>query len=530
MKLLEGLAPGSAAWHQHRAVSRNASDAPAMMGVSKYQSRSDLLHQKHTGIVPEVTPEMQTLFDRGHLAEEGARPHVEAQIGEDLYPVVGTTDDDYLSASFDGLTMGGDTVFEHKLWSESLAAQVRAGELEPHYYWQLEQQLLVSGAKKAVFVCSDGTPGKMVSMEYRPVPGRAEKLLAGWKQFDADLAAYTPQEVIQASIAAPISELPALVVELVGEVKNTNLATWQQAVTERIRAIKTDLQTDQDFADAERTVGFLGDGEKKLDMVKEQALAQTATIDQLFRTIDSLKAEMRSKRLALEKEVARRKDVIRGEIVNGGQGALAEHIATLTKRLGKPYMPQITADFAGAIKGKKTVKSLREAVDNELLRAKMEASELAYRIEINLGSLRELAADYAALFPDTAQIVLKAHDDLVALIKSRIAEHKEAEQKRLDLERERIRQEEEAKAAAKLKAEQEAATRSQNTPASVKPDSQPGARFETAAPVGGHVPNTDTITQFLDSREWKKGERDKARAILMEFVKFAAMAPAKKAA
>ena len=32
--------------------------------------------------------------------------------------------------------------FEHKLWNETLAAQVRAGELDPHYYWQLEQQIL----------------------------------------------------------------------------------------------------------------------------------------------------------------------------------------------------------------------------------------------------------------------------------------------------------------------------------------------------------------------------------------------------
>lgn len=528
MKILEGLVQGDAPWHQHRATARNASDAPAMMGVSKYLSRSDLMHQKHAGIAPEVTPEMQVLFDRGHLAEEGARPHVEAMIGEDLYPVVGTTDDDYLSASFDGLTMDWDVIFEHKLWSESLASQIRTGELEPHYYWQLEQQLLVAGAKKVVFVCSDGTPGKMAAMEYFPVPGRAEKLLAGWKQFDADLAAYTPPEVIPAAVAAPISELPALVVELVGEVKNTNLTTWQQAVTERIRAIKTDLQTDQDFADAERTVGFLGDGEKKLDMVKEQALAQTATIDQLFRTIDSLKAEMRAKRLALEKTVSARKESIKAEIVNAGKVALADHIATLTKRLGKPYMPMVPADFAGAIKGKKTVKSLREAVDNELLRAKMEASEIADRIEINLGSLRELAADYAALFPDTAQIVLKANDDLVTLIKARIAEHKEAEQKRLALERERIRQEEEAKAAAKVKAEQEAAAQAQAKPEA--PEPPPAAPAAKVSPAAAVIEQQDQITQFLNSREWGRGERDRARAILVEFVKFTATAPAKKAA
>mgnify|MGYP006185947583 CR=1 FL=1 len=34
------------------------------------------------------------------------------------------------------------------------AADVRAGDLDAHYYWQLEQQLLVSGAEKVIFVCS----------------------------------------------------------------------------------------------------------------------------------------------------------------------------------------------------------------------------------------------------------------------------------------------------------------------------------------------------------------------------------------
>ncbi|MFT0547892.1 hypothetical protein ACMHYO_16375 [Allopusillimonas ginsengisoli] len=48
----------------------------------------------------------------------------------------------------DGLTMLGDIVFEHKLWNEELAEQVRAGNLDPHYYWQLEQQLYVAEASR----------------------------------------------------------------------------------------------------------------------------------------------------------------------------------------------------------------------------------------------------------------------------------------------------------------------------------------------------------------------------------------------
>ena len=116
-----------------------------MMGASSYITRTELIRRKATGDVPEVDPMTQDRFHRGHVAEAAAREHLEAELGEELYPTTATDDDGYLLASFDGITMSGETGFEHKLWSEVLAAHVRAGELEPMYYWQLEQQLLVGG-------------------------------------------------------------------------------------------------------------------------------------------------------------------------------------------------------------------------------------------------------------------------------------------------------------------------------------------------------------------------------------------------
>lgn len=71
---------------------------------------------------------------RASEAEANGRPIVEASIGEDLFPVVGTEGD--LLASMDGMTLLGETLFEHKMWNEQLAADVRAGTLDPHYYWK----------------------------------------------------------------------------------------------------------------------------------------------------------------------------------------------------------------------------------------------------------------------------------------------------------------------------------------------------------------------------------------------------------
>ena len=104
MKTLN-LIQGDANWHAHRAASKNASDAPAMLGCSEYKTRSELLHEAFTGIRPEVTPEQQRRFDDGHAIEEAQLPGAEEVIGEQLYPVVGCErfGDIELSASFDGL-------------------------------------------------------------------------------------------------------------------------------------------------------------------------------------------------------------------------------------------------------------------------------------------------------------------------------------------------------------------------------------------------------------------------------------------
>jgi len=96
------------------------------------------------------------------------------------------------------------------------------------------------------------------------------------------------------------------------------------------------------------------------------------------------------------------------------------------------------------VKGKRTVDSLRDAVATELARAKIAASEVATRIHDNLVAIS--AAAMPALFPDLSALVLKAPDDLAAVISSRKAAHEAAQAKRLEAERERIRADEQAKA------------------------------------------------------------------------------------
>lgn len=439
---IHSVIQGSEAWHALRANYFTASETPAMMGASKQMKRTELLHAKKTGLDRDVSWWVQKyLFDKGHEAEGKARPILEARIGEDLFPVVGTKGD--LLASLDGCTMLGETLFEHKMWNEQLAADVLAGTLDPHYYWQLEQQLLVSGAEKVIFVCSDGTEDNFVSMEYAPVPGRAATLVAGWKQFQADLLDFTPAEVLPEAVGKTPESLPALRIEVTGMVTASNLEQFKAHSLAVFDAINTNLETDQHFADAEKTVKWCGDVEERLAAAKQHALSQTESIDALFRTIDEISAEARTKRLMLDKLVKARKVSIREDIVMGAAKALQTHIDQINTSLGgKARMPAVPADFAGAIKGKKSISSLRDAADSELARAKIAASQIGDSIRTNLASYDELAASHAFLFNDLQQLVLKDKDDLVALIKVRISDHQKAEEVKAEAQRERIRKEE----------------------------------------------------------------------------------------
>lgn len=445
--MIHEVQQGSPEWLALRAKHFTASEAPAMLGVSKYQSRTDLLRQKALGTEPTVDAGTQARFDAGHAAEATAREMAEDILGEELYPatVTNTVDGVPLLASLDGLTMDESTVWEHKLWSESLAKQIAAGELDQMYTAQIEQQLLVTGAGKCLFMASDGTAAKYAWMWYHPNQKLRAEVITGWKQFRAELADYRPTEPLNVLQAAAIDDLPVLAIQISGTVTASNLVPWREAVVARIAAINTDLQTDQDFADADHMVKFLDDGEKRLDLVKSQAQAQAADIDAVFRAIDQIKAEMRTKRLTLDKLVKARKDSIRVEIMQAAQANLAEHVATLNAAIGHHFMPAQQADFAGAMRGKKSISSLRDAVDTELARAKIAASEVATRIQINVKDFAHHREDYGYLFTDLAQLVLKSPDDFANAVIARINEHKAKEAAKLEAQRERIHAEERAR-------------------------------------------------------------------------------------
>lgn len=488
------LTQGSPQWLAYRLQHFNASDAPAMMGMSPYKTRNQLLSELSTGLSPEVGAATQRIFDAGHRCEALARPLAEKIIGQELYPVVGSNG--ILSASFDGITMLEDIAWEHKSLNDELRevmVEGCAGDCLPmHYQVQMEQQCMVSGAERVLFMASKWADDTLIEERhcwYTPNPELAAAIRAGWAQFEQDLAAFVPTERAIAPVGKAVTSLPAVTVAVQGSiVVKDNFKAFEVALTDFLeRRLIRKPETDQDFADLDLQIKAMKGAEAALDASEAQMLSQVEAVDQAKRTKDMLLKLTRDNRLMAEKLLAARKDQIRVEQVQRGTQALAEHIAALNTRLGKPYMPQTLADFAGAIKGKRTVDSLRDAIDTTLAQAKIAASATADRIQINLATLRELASAHTFLFADTAQIVLKAPEDLTLLVKSRIAEHEAAEAYRLEQERERIRLEEAAKAERQAREELDKRRRAVAAIRFPEPIAPPVAAPE-AAPVAHPVP------------------------------------------
>jgi putative phage-type endonuclease len=448
------LLQGSPEWLAYRAQHFNASDAPAMMGLSEYKTRTQLMHEMHTGMTPEVDAGTQRRFDDGHRFEALARPLAEAIIGQDLYPVVGSSGK--LSASLDGLTMDETINFEHKTLNDHLRAIMVEGcngaDLDMQYQIQMEQQHLVSGADRTLFMASKWSGDELVEERhcwYETNLELRQQIAAGWEQFAIDLAAYSPVEVVAKAVGHTPETLPALRIEVTGMVTASNLAEYKAHALSVFSKINRELVTDQDFASAESTVKWCSEIETRLAAAKQHALSQTESIDLLFKTIDDISAEARATRLELDRLVKARKEQVRVDIVMDGAKAIASHIEALNMRLGRNYMPAVPADFAGAVKGKRTLESMRDAVATTLASAKIAASAIADKIDENLRHLSDVNAPMA-LFSDISTICLKASDDFQLLVKSRV----DAEAERINAQAEKARaaiQEEE-----RIKAEREA--------------------------------------------------------------------------
>lgn len=181
MSTIVKLVQGSQTWHDHRRRYRNASETPIVLGVSPWSTPYQLWQQK-LGL---ITPEVNAAMLKGTELEPAARAAYEARTGLVMQPLV-LVDGDY-SASLDGLTLDGERIVEIKCpyrgQASSLWQAIEAGELPEHYRWQVQHQLMVTGAEVADVFVFDGTDGLLLPVE--PDPSSWDQVRSAWDAFAA---------------------------------------------------------------------------------------------------------------------------------------------------------------------------------------------------------------------------------------------------------------------------------------------------------------------------------------------------------
>jgi len=446
------VSQGSSEWLAVRATHLCASEAAAMLGFDKATTRTQLLQLKHTGLGKEFSEWVQTnLLDKGHEIEAATRPIGEEIIGEELYPCIGTIEVDGLRllASFDGMTMCEDVVWECKSRNASLIAAMADGDLPDTHWPQVEQQLMISNADKALFTCGDGTAEHTDHLWYQSRPERRAKIVAGWHQFAKDLANYKQVEIVEKPKAEAIMQLPAVVINVHGELALCNLGDVTPKFDAFLSGANIDLKTDDDFANGEATARFSRSTAKTLKLKAKEVIGQIATVSEAVCTLELYADKFDALGLKLEKAVTGQKETIKTNILNAAKLAFTEHVASLEAEIKPIRLVHAQPDFVGAMKNKRTLASLHDAVDTELANAKINTDAIAKGVRTRMGWCKTNAEGFGFLFADLQSIIYKADDDFHLIVTTRVDAHKKAETDKIEAERAKIRADEEAKATAK---------------------------------------------------------------------------------
>ena len=482
------LVQGSKEWQEFRAKHFGASEAAAMLGLSKQLSRNDLLLFKKTGKSKEYSDWVQAnILDYGHEVEALARELLESELGDELYPV--TCSEGMLSASCDGLTIDGHIAFEHKQYNADLENFILTNKTLPDTHMpQCQQILLVTGAQKVIFVCSDGTLNNRVKIEIFPDQQWFDRITAGWAQFEKDLADFVPREIAEKPEPEAIMQLPSLSIHTEGQITVFgNLSQFKAAADDFIASVNTNLKTDEDFVNAEATIKKCKEVETNIKTAKAAIIGGISSVDEATRTLDYTDQIFSKMRLTLEKLVKTQKEIIKSKIIDDALMLCANHqssIAAEFPRLNFAALANLSRQsFETACKNLRTLSSLHNAVDTEVASIKIKLDDLARVIRKNIAHLPE---DFS-LFRDLQSIVTKPEDDFKLLVESRLAEQK--------------RKEEEAaqRAIAEAKAREEAAAQRQ---AEAQKAPEPVAQIEPQKPQNTVQPIAKRPSELIGFDKW----------------------------
>lgn len=157
--IVEELVQGSENWLRYKQKTLGSSEAAVILGISPWNTPYGLWKSKTGRAVKEFRSNPS--IDRGNRWEPAARARYELKTGIDLPPVVKEHPRyKFIIASLDGYSEEKQIIIEIKCITSRKTLEMAQKEgtqqerVIPHYYSQVQHQLMTTGAKEAhFFVC-----------------------------------------------------------------------------------------------------------------------------------------------------------------------------------------------------------------------------------------------------------------------------------------------------------------------------------------------------------------------------------------
>ena len=460
---------GTPEWAAMRREFFCASDAPAIMGQSPYETRAQYIRRKISGVDLEISDFQKALQARGHEAERYMIGRAEAFLKDegietDLFPSVvsSTVNGLPMLASLDGMSLEGEILWENKIFNKEKIADIEAGKRTCDYY-QVQHQLMITGADRCLYTLGDQDGQKARHFWIERDDAEIQKLIAAWKLVAEEVAkGEAPPEVVPEVAVVPQQMLPTLNVRVTAAVEASNVSGYCMQCLDMIGSMNTDLQTDADFARAEADSKFCQSTEKKITQAVTAIRQQMGEIDEIFTALEHVSGQARARRLELSKLVRTQKDALKAQIVQRAQADGMAYTAGLqTGRAEQDCLRIIPPALGEAGKGKRTMSSYNDAVHQALADWKIEMAAAIARAEANAKILNEAIASSPMLdriVSDRQAALRRDTDDLRTMIAGEVARIEKAEaEARAKAEAEaRAKAEAEARAKAEARAEAEA--------------------------------------------------------------------------
>lgn len=212
--------------------------------------------------------------------------------------------------------------------------------------------------------------------------------------------------------------MKSLTLKVQTNIISNNLDDYAAELKAKINSVKTDLQTDEDFAEAKELVKSFKSAEDALLAVKEQ-IFEGGDLRKINDTIIELHELTRQKRLSLNKLVENEEKAKKQNLVDVAFKAVEEAHSNASHSRYIPF-PE-ASEFQDQIKNKRKLDSIKNSLDMFVGIKIQEINSASSKLDDKHKQIMELINGHESLF--SVDELMRIDGSVEQIIKDRIARH-----------------------------------------------------------------------------------------------------------